>query len=29
MKGSDILTDNRGNTYMVVRDCDLERFSVK
>jgi hypothetical protein len=25
----DLLTDNRGLTYIAVRDCDLERFSVK
>jgi hypothetical protein len=25
----DIMMDNRGLTYMAVRNCDLERFSVK
>jgi len=25
----DLMTDNRGLTYMAVRNCDLERFSVK
>jgi hypothetical protein len=25
----DIMTDNRGLTYVAVRNCDLERFSVK
>ena len=28
-KGADIMTDNRGLTYMAVRNCDLERFSAK
>jgi hypothetical protein len=25
----DMMTDNRGQTYMAVRNCDLDRFSVK
>ena len=25
----DIMTDNRGLTYVAVRNCDIERFSVK
>jgi hypothetical protein len=29
LKGSDMMTDNRGLTYMAVRNCDLDRFSVK
>ena len=28
-KSADMMTDNRGLTYMAVRNCDLERFSVK
>ena len=26
---SDFMTDNLGLTYVAVRNCDLERFSVK
>ncbi len=28
-KGTDSMTDNLGLTYIAVRNCDLERFSVK
>ena len=28
-KGSDMMTDNEGLTYRAVRNCDLDRFSVK
>ena len=28
-KGSDMMTDNLGLTYVAIRNCDLDRFSVK
>jgi len=28
-KGSDMMTDNLGLTYVEVRNCDLDRFGVK